>query len=56
MLVKYSFRAHQISPLAAKKEKKKDTSSQSPEIDSLTFRSQQSIRKLVPGKSRLYNQ
>ena len=56
MLVKQSFRVHHVSPHAAKKEKKMAISSQSPKIDSLTFWCQQSRRKLVRDKSRLYNQ
>ena len=50
MLVKQSFRVHQI----ILHERKKVISSQSPEIDSLTFWCQQSRRKLVLDKSRFY--
>ena len=51
MLVKQSFRVHQVRTHVAKKEKKA-ISSQPPENDSLTFWCQQSRRKLVWGKSR----
>ena len=54
MLVKQSFRVHQIIPHIAKK-KKKAISFQSTEIDSLAFWWKQSERKLVWGKSRFYN-